>query len=292
MKKMLKIGGGLLLVGLVLLLIGLFNHGNRIVTFQSGRPTIVSTKKQTAHVIPQGNPQKIHVDATGAQVTIRRGTKYQVSFSGRQPRPQIKATKDEIFVKAKDHGGVVSLAFNDENYTLPRIEITVPAAVELKQLTVNITDGVLHLDGVTAKQTALTTSDTDITLSRSSLEDGKLDITDGELVGQNGTSLKQISVRSSDTDVDFHQVTLDGTNIDNADGDVEGNDITISNRVTIRTSDGDNELRNVTAQGFILRGGDENVLHGHHSSDTIRDHAEARDVLELITNSDGDNEIM
>ena len=89
MKKMLKIGGGLLLVGLVLLLIGLFNHGNRIVTFQSGRPTIVSTKKQTAHVIPQGNPQKIHVDATGAQVTIRRGTKYQVSFSGRQPRPQI-----------------------------------------------------------------------------------------------------------------------------------------------------------------------------------------------------------
>lgn len=292
MKKMLKIGGSLLLVGLVLLLIGLFNHGNRIVTFQSGRPTIVSTKKQTAHVIPQGNPQKIHVDATGAQVTIRRGTKYQVSFSGRQPRPQIKATKDEIFVKAKDHGGVVSLAFNDENYTLPQIEITVPAAVELKRLTVNVTDGVLHLDGVTAKQTALTTSDTDITLSRSSLEDGKLDITDGELVGQNGTSLKQISVRSSDTDVDFHQVTLDGTNIDNADGDVEGNDITISNRVTIRTSDGDNELRNVTAQGFILRGGDENVLHGHHSNDTIRDHAEARDVLELITNSDGDNEIM
>ena len=68
MKRMFKIGWLVLIVGLVALMVGYLNHGDRDVDFHNGRPRV---QRQASWQLTNRRFDKVDLDVTTANVRIR-----------------------------------------------------------------------------------------------------------------------------------------------------------------------------------------------------------------------------
>ncbi len=80
MKRIFKIGVIVLILGVILLGIGFFNNGNKAVYFENNRPAIFHSHTKT--ISTNKAFERIDISASTANVIVREGKKYQITYSG------------------------------------------------------------------------------------------------------------------------------------------------------------------------------------------------------------------
>ena len=80
MKRIFKIGVIVLILGVILLGIGFFNSGNKAIYFENNRPAIFHSHTKT--ISTNKAFERIDISALTANVIVREGKKYQITYSG------------------------------------------------------------------------------------------------------------------------------------------------------------------------------------------------------------------
>lgn len=248
MKRMFKIGWLVLAIGLVALAVGYLNHGDRDVDFHNGRPQI---QQQASWQLTNRRFDKIDLDVATANVKIRRGAAFRVSYRGlNKDKPTIEKKGRHLVVKQEASGGD-GFFFNVHGFD-DQLTITVPRDARINGSTIKLDSGNLSVDGVNLANT-------------------RIDVASGN--------------------VDLDNLTLDGGQTELDSGDFTAHRLRTSGYYRVNNDSGDNEVHADGIDGYRLQttSGD-NVVNGHdRDQDTVEDNMTANNTLELITQS-GDNE--
>lgn len=217
MKKTLKIGLVILIVGLVMLAIGWCNHGNRSVVFNgSGKPILVN-KHPSRFVVKQSFNQVQGTVAT-ANVEIRQGTKSSITYIGTN-RPTISVKNGVAKIQQRHQRHTMGFYINTPA-TADKIIITVPADQQLTGK-LDLHDGDLAVTSVTLQQLAVKLISGDADYSNVTVNGGSLRLTDGDWLADHLTVNGHYQVKNQDGDNEVRGLQTDGYKLYTSDGDNE-----------------------------------------------------------------------
>jgi len=263
MKRSLKIGLTLMVLGAALFGIGWMNHGDKAVVWNRSTRGFKTIQKVKRSYHP-GDYQRIVVDSR-APVTIKDGDTNRVTVSyidGASGLPKASVTKGTLHIK----GGVSSQRLNvsifsvsDRTATSGGVLITVPRDKKLDSIVVKKGSGSLSLRQLRAKQVAIENTD-DVNLYALRVDRNvTVYSTDGDIYadqvrakqlrvnaddGDMGISNSQLTANdnqftSTDGDVRLSTSQLGGGRIDSNDGDISLQSNRIAQKLKARTNDGD-----------------------------------------------------
>ena len=249
MKRMFKIGWIVLIVGLVAVLIGYFNHGDRSVEVVNGRPQI---QRHGNWELTRRSFKSVDLDIATDDVTIRQGDRFQVHYQGQtNHRPTVSVQGHRLVIKqtatGADHVSLFSGgAFSDH------LTITVPRGTVINGGRIKLTDGDLAVTGVDLKDVQLKNTSGDISLSNLQLANGQARLTDGDFDADQLRVQGHYRVDNASGDNDVHGDQIGACRLYSADGDNEVNghdrdqdsvdvgDLSSTNVLELNAQDGDN----------------------------------------------------
>lgn len=252
MKRTLKIGYAVLIIGLVCLAIGFFTGGAKDLTIDHGQKEPVSVHHR---VLTNKKFSSIDITAADADVIVKAGDHYQVSFTGNhrhQPTATVKSGRlilKQTIQSEKHSTGL----FWHEREGACRVVITVPSQQVLR---------------------------------------GKLDLSSGDLTVSQ-VSLTNVSLNNDSGDITLRQLTINGGHANLESGDFTASGLTLQSSYRVENSSGNNEVKRVTADGFHLKtDSGENELFNRDQDDggSLTKNTHADRVLTLVSQS-GDNEV-
>ena len=249
MKRIFKIGVIVLILGVILLGIGFFNNGNKAVYFENNRPAIFHSHTKT--ISTNKAFERIDISASTANVIVREGKKYQITYSGiNKHTPAVTVHNNVASIRQT---GSFPLVFNFNEYQPHQdlIIVTIPHDQALA--------GRIHLESG------------DLTVSQVKMDNIDVNSGAGEV------EYRQVTLRGGSTKLSGN---FKGNNL-KVQGKYTVNNQVGNNTVTsttvdgyfLKTEDGDNELN-----------GEDKGEEPLHQND------DAENVLRLITQS-GDNEV-
>lgn len=234
MKKLFKVSLGILLVGIVLMIIGFCGHGANSIGFKEGRPVIVKSVQRTLSSNKRFN--QLQLTTTTADVTIKTGKQFKVTYSGESQRlPQLSLKNGILTIKQREQYGVFISNDSDDHLT-----ITVPRGTKIGgQLT---TDGDLDITGVDL-QNATVKVDGDASYHHLTVNGGQTKLTSGDFTSHNVTFRNRYTIKNEDGDNQIDNSRADG--------------------FVLRTVDGNNKLDGVDhgSQEMSQNAGAQNVLY-------------------------------
>lgn len=247
MKRMFKIGWLILLVGLVALLVGYLNHGDRNVEFAEGRPQM---QHQGTWRLTDKHFTRLDLDVPSADVTIKRGTKFAVRYQGtRRNQPQA-TVKDGVLTIRQS---VVSHAFFSVHGVNDQLIITVPRDVTINDGTIEMGSGDLVIDGVDLTNTKLEVASGDVDLNQLTVTAGQARLNSGGFTAHGLQIRGHYRVKNDSGDNEVHGTAVDGYRLQTSSGDNTVNDhdyddqdtveenMTAPNTLELITQSGDNE---------------------------------------------------
>ncbi|MBC8744166.1 DUF4097 family beta strand repeat protein [Lactobacillus sp. Marseille-P7033] len=250
MKKVFKIGWIVLILGVIMLGIGYFNNGDKAVYFENNRPAILhsSTKK----ISTNKHFERIDITASTANVVIREGKKYQVTYSGISNHAPAVSVHNNVASIRQTGDFPFMVNINHYGFHQDLITVTVPHDQALA--------GRIHLESG------------DLSVSNAKLDNVDVDVDSGN--------------------VEYHQVTLRGGNTKIESGNFTGRNLTVQGHYTVNNQSGDNTVTNTTVDGYFLKtdAGDNELNGEDKGEETLHQNDNAESVLRLLTQS-GDNEV-
>lgn len=251
MKRTFKIGWVILIIGLLALAVGYFNGGNKTVTIDHYRPSI--THSYTKKLSTSKKFNKVNLAVSSANVVIRDGKKYQITYSGTSGHQTPTVTVHNNVATIHQSGNIShTFNINSSYHNQDLIVITVP-----------------HNQVVA----------------------GRINLQNGDLNVKNMT-LSNADINVASGDVDYQQVILNSGHTSLQSGDFTANNVTINGHYTVNNQSGDNDVTKANVDGYDLQteSGD-NELNSKDSDDqNIEENTTAVNVLRLITQS-GDNTV-
>lgn len=284
MKKVFSAGWIILLIGIVVTAVGYFGHHHPF------NPINVA-EQLPHHTTTTKSFTSIKATVASADITIKEGDRYQVSYYGRRQQAlKVKVKNQQLILtqtpvtRAKHHVNFI-LSDDDE-----RIIITVPKGHQLAATTVKANDDViLNLQSANAK---ITSNDGDILVVKSTLNGGRLTATDGDLT-VNNSQLKNVQSTANDGDISLSRSTLTGGQARLNSGDFTGHRLTINNHYTVNNNSGDNTVtlakQNIGAK-LSNNSGDNDLPHQSATGGTISRQPTASNMI-ILNNNSGDNAV-
>lgn len=154
MRKTVKVGFILLVLGVLLAIFGIANQGLQTVYWANHRFRIAHQTTQTYH------PKTIKslTLATNLKVTVKSGNTATIkvttnAIAAKKPRVTIK--NGQVIIKSKVPEDISMVGFNLQPLATPRIVITVPRQTHLTKLTTTTDQGAVQLNDLTIKQLTL-----------------------------------------------------------------------------------------------------------------------------------------
>lgn len=261
MKKMFKISLGILFVGLVLIIIGFVGHGNRNVTYgYSNGSTLFSMHPSVEHkvnkkLISNQKFNNINVNATRANVIIRTGKQYSVSYKGSSNYvPRVTISNQTLCIKQSGYSSGIFFNYSDGNGT---IIITVPKDCTLSGK-LGVVEGDLRISEVDLTNMDINASDGDINYNSLKINGGKTTLGDGDFTSRHVTYQGTYTVKNTDGDNKVINSKTDGIVLQTVDGSnkIDGVDHgsqkmaqneNAANVLNLQNTDGDNSVINITA---------------------------------------------
>ena len=250
MKRIFKIGVIVLILGVILLGIGFFNNGNKAVYFENNRPAIFHSHTKT--ISTNKAFERIDISASTANVIVREGKKYQITYSGISRHTPAVTVHNNVASIRQTGGFPLVFNFNDYQPHQDLIIVTIPHDQALA--------GRIHLESG------------DLTVSK--------------------VKMDNIDDNSDAGEVEYRQVTLRGGSTKLSSGNFTGHDLTVQGQYTVNNQSGDNTVTSTTVDGYFLKTEDgDNELNGEDKGEEpLHQNDDAENVLRLITQS-GDNEV-
>lgn len=284
MKKVFTTGWIILLIGIVVTAVGYFGHHHPF------HPVNV-TEQLPHHTTTTKSFTSIKATVASADITIKQGDRYQVSYYGRRQQALKVKVKDQQLIltqtpvmRAKHH---VNFIWNDDE----RIVITVPKNHQLTTTTVKANDDIIlrNLQSANAK---VTSNDGDILIIKSTLNGGQLTATDGDLTVTN-SQLKNIQATANDGDISLSRSTITGGQARLNSGDFTGHKLIINHYYTVNNNSGDNTvtLANKSIGAKLSNNSGDNALpHQSTTGGTISQQITASNMI-ILNNDSGDNAV-
>ncbi|NLR10610.1 MULTISPECIES: DUF4097 family beta strand repeat-containing protein [Lactobacillaceae] len=263
MKRSVKIGLTLMILGAVLFGVGWMNHGDKSVVWNRdtrGFKTVQKVKKS----FRPGDYHQIVVDAK-APVTIKVGDTNRVTVSyvdGLKDLPSVDVSKQTLTItggQAMQHESFTVFGLSDSGTTNGGVLVTVPRGKQLDNLTVKKGSGKVSLRTLQAKQMTIQSSDEielmDLKIARAltvKSTDGdiwadqitakklRINTDDGD-IGVSNSHLAAVDnqLSTADGDIRLSETHLGGGRIDSSDGDIHLQQNQLSKRLKVFTNDGD-----------------------------------------------------
>ncbi len=124
MKRIFKIGVIVLILGVILLGIGFFNNGNKAVYFENNRPAIFHSHTKT--ISTNKAFERIDISASTANVIVREGKKYQITYSGISRHTPAVTVHNNVASIRQTGGFPLVFNFNDYQPHQDLIIVTIP----------------------------------------------------------------------------------------------------------------------------------------------------------------------
>lgn len=285
MKKALKIGGILIVVGIVIAAVGFFSHRQPFNPFNEDEITHVN--KQT---LSKKAFSRVKITAASADVTIKESDHYGVYYYG----------KSYAAVKAKVRNGQLTVtqthAIASKHVSInwwtngeDRVVITVPHKSQLADLTVSGNSDVA-LENVTLAKAHINTAGGDLTINRSQIDGGSLTTADGDIAADN-SRLAATRLNSASGDIDLNRVTVNAGKASLSSGDFTARKLTVNGHYLLNNQSGDNDVQTSNHPGAILTSDSGDNELGHSSQDdggTLDRNPDAANLIR-ITSQSGDN---
>lgn len=312
MKKMLKAGVLITVVGIVLLILSIMGGGVQSVEYVGWTPRIVkkemTLKKQT---VSEFENVKVNTDNVG--VKIIQGNGYHVDYKGRKSlAPKISVEGKTLVIKQKAHlrtgfifDGVTIKSDRHTSFTntvtvmvpkdLDQISLTTSgnsdvtlSDLKLNSLALDVLDGDLHLTNTqVANSSKVKLLDGDLYLNRVAFNNGtKMEIFDGDL-SLVDTSLNNVQIENHDGDVSFNRLKVAGGSYKGQDSDVNGASLEVTAGYQFNLADGDVSITGAKADGYetTTTDGDNHLF--NQSGSHLTQGANSGNVLK-VTTTDGD----
>ncbi|MDD6432794.1 MAG: DUF4097 family beta strand repeat-containing protein [Lactobacillaceae bacterium] len=250
MKRMFKIGWLVLIVGLVALMIGYLNHGDRNVDFHNGRPRV---QRQASWRLTNRRFDKVNLDVTTANVRIKRGAAFRVNYHG--------LTKNKPIVVKRGHTLVIKQPDNDRGFYFhingfdDQLTITLPRDAQINGGTIKMGSGDLDINGVDLDDTKIDVASGDVDLDNLTLSGGHAELNSGDFTAHQLRVRGYYRVNNDSGDNEVHAAGIDGYRLQTTSGDNAVNDhdrdqdtvednMTADNTLELITQSGDNEYDN------------------------------------------------
>lgn len=236
MKRMFKIGWLVLVVGLVALMVGYLNHGDRDVDFHNGRPQV---QRQASWRLTNRRFDKVNLDVTTANVRIKCGAAFRVSYHGlTKNKPLVVKKGQTLVIKQSTSSG--GFFFNVNGFD-DQLTITLPRDAQITGGTIKLGSGDLDVDGVD--------------LTNLVLNGGQAELNSGDFTAHQLRVNGYYRVNNDSGDNEVHAAGIDGYRLQTTSGDnaVNGRDrdqdtvednMTANNTLELITQSGDNEFDN------------------------------------------------
>lgn len=253
MKKLLKIGVVVLILGLIALGIGFINHGNKNVTFYGSRPQ-VSSKASSRTVKVNRKFSQVDVDVSTANVTVTRGNKFQIIYHGKNA-PQIDVKNGRATIRQTGGNSNGFKLSSSESYGTDTVTIVLPAGTQLAGK-IHVSEGDLVVNKTSLKQLTAAVEEGDVRLMNVVTDGGKITLNEGDFTAHQLTVNHHFKVANDEGDNTVQGVSADGYYLQTDEGDntlfhheEDGDDSSVlqknshaTNVLTLVTSEGDNSI--------------------------------------------------
>ncbi|HAT54376.1 MAG TPA: hypothetical protein DCW31_03900 [Lactobacillus sp.] len=306
MKRTLKIGITVLIIGLIMVATGMFTHSFKDVTFnQHGRPEEVQVKQVNKKVKAF---DAISVDLKSDQIRIKEGDTSRVEInSPEKAMPTVKSVGHKLVItQSRGDNSVTGWSFGDNpegefgfgDYKTTRhpghtVVVTVPRGTKLSSINVKSRDGAVRITDVTADKVSASSTEDDVMLEHMTVNQPVKASSSDANVYVTGMTLNKPTLKSAEGDISLKNVQLNQGSISLADGNFTMTDGGFTGIVNVTNDDGDNTIINADkTKGYVLHSDDSNKLFDQHTSDggALQQNETAPDVMHLTTN-DGDNSV-
>ncbi|WP_421017370.1 DUF4097 family beta strand repeat-containing protein [Furfurilactobacillus cerevisiae] len=305
MKRTLKIGIAVLIVGLIMVAAGAFTHSFKDVTFNHhGRPELRTTQTVSKKV---KDFDAISVDLKSDQIRIKEGDTARVQVSStKEAMPTVRSVGHKLVIEQKradnsmtgwsfgdNPEGTFGLGtFNDAKHPDRTVVVTVPRGTKLNNISIKERQGAIRITDVSSDTVSISAHD-DVMLEHMTVTQPlKVNSHDGNLY-VTGMTLNTPSIKTDDGAVSLRDVQLNQGSIQLTDGTFNMTNGGFTGAVNVTNDDGDNEIVNADRnKGYILHGDDENKLFEQHNEDggTLQQNETVPDIMHLTTN-DGKNSV-
>lgn len=305
MKKFFQISGVILTIGIILLVVGKLNDGDRGLSFfnwnvvqphswhdddsenDDDDDEYSSGAEVTSAKLPKFS--KIKLDIIRPDVRISVGKNYYVNVSGPKKRKVNASVKNgQLTLADHQNNSFVSYMGDSDEYT---VEIFVPSMSAVQELIGESADGDLTLTKVAIPHVEVRLKEGDLTLNQVKSDYTKLTLVDGDLQATD-SALKNSFVRSTDGDLILTNSQFKMTATLN-DGDVSITSPNVLGNSTFSLASGEFKIIAAPKIGYDLYTDQESDLQfrgQYHYSGHFRKNASHQPLLKVICR-DGDIDV-
>lgn len=287
MKRVIKWGCIIVICGLIISGIAYLGHKQ---PFDPLTPIEESTANH--NVLTRKPFRKINVTASSADVIIKQGDRFTVSYYGnknhavhaRVTSGVLKITQTPI-----THSKLVKFQLLNSS-SQERCIITVPKGATLTKITGHVNNELL-LNRVFAKVVTLVSNSGNINVLHSEFDQGQINTTSGNIDVRN-SALIGTRLASTSGDVTLKRVSLTKGSSTLASGNFSGSRLTITGHYAISNQSGDNSVTKSTIDGvkLITKNGTNQLKRKHNRGGSIEQGASEPNIIVLKTVS-GDNTV-
>ena len=285
MKRAFKWGSIIIVCGLIISGIAYLGHKQ---PFDPMSPIEESTANRD--VLTRKSFNKIKVTASSADVIIKQGNHFTVSYYGNKNHAVHAQVKDGVLKITQTpvtHSKLAKfqlLNSSDEE----RCIVTVPQKASLTKIEGHVNNELL-LNRILAKKINLESNNGDINVLNSEFDQGKIITTSGDITIRNSSPI-QTKLASTSGDINLNKVSLTKGCSLLTSGDFNGQRLTIIGHYSVTNQSGDNSITKSTIDGAKLttKSGDNNLKRKHRSGGSLERNTTEPNFI-YLKNVSGDN---
>lgn len=237
MKRAIKWGSIIFVCGLIISGIAYLGHKQ---PFDPMTP--IEESQANKDVITRKQFSKLDVTASSADVVIKQGQHYTVSYYGKKTHAVRARVKDGVLKVTQT--SVTHSKFSNfhigNNSDDERFIITVPKGSTISKIKGHVNND-LVINRVPIKKVTLDSNSGDISVLNSEFDSGKIATASGD-ISIRRSSLLNTKLMAQSGDIDLTQTSLTKGNATLSSGDFSGHRLTITGHYTVTNQSGDNTI--------------------------------------------------
>lgn len=287
MKRAIKWGSLIFICGLIISGISYLGHK------QPFDPMTPLEESQANHdVLTRKSFKKIDLTASSADVVIKQGQHYTVSYYGKKSHAVHAKVKNGT-LKVTQTPVTHSKMFNfhiKNNVDDDRCVITIPKNTTISSLKSHVNND-LVINHVTAKKVALDSNSGDISVLNSEFDGGNVSTTSGDIAIRR-SSLLNTKLSATSGDIELFRTSLTKGTASLSSGDFNANRLSITGHYTITNQSGDNTITKSAIDGAKLtnQSGKNKLKHQTSNGGSLKQNLDEPNVV-YLRNASGDNTI-
>ncbi|MCR5524194.1 MAG: DUF4097 domain-containing protein [Lactobacillus sp.] len=285
MKRAFKWGSIIIVCGLIISGIAYLGHKQ---PFDPMTPIEESTANHD--VLTRKSFNKIKVTASSADVIIKQGNHFTVSYYGNKSHAVHAQVKDGVLKISQapvTHSKLAKFQLLN-NTDEDRCIVTIPQKADLTNIEGHVNNELL-LNRVLAKKINLESNSGNINVLNCEFDQGKIITTSGDISIRN-SALINTKLASTSGDINLNKVSLTKGTSSLTSGDFNGRRLTVIGHYSVTNQSGDNSITKSTIDGAKLttKNGDNKLKRKHRSGGSLEQHTTEPNVI-YLKNVSGNN---